>query len=88
MNLTKLVWHEIRERPWAMGASVAAILLGVAALVSVRHITDAAMHSGTTRVADVLVRPIAGDDVAAALVRTALGPPTGRMREIAGPEIF
>lgn len=54
----------------------------------VRHITDAAMHSGTTRVADVLIRPIAGDDVAAALVRTALGLPTGRMREIAGPEIF
>jgi putative ABC transport system permease protein len=41
MNLTKLVWHEIRERPLAMAASVAAILLGVAALVSVRHITDA-----------------------------------------------
>jgi putative ABC transport system permease protein len=41
MNLTKLVWNEIRERPMAMAASVAAILLGVAALVSVRHITDA-----------------------------------------------
>ena len=41
MNLGKLLWLEIRERPLAMAASVAAILLGVAALVSVRHITAA-----------------------------------------------
>lgn len=54
----------------------------------VRHITDAAMREGAAHVADVLIRPIAGDDVAAALVRTAVGSPTGEVREIAGPDIF
>ncbi len=39
MNLWQLVWKEIRQRPTAMAASGLAILLGVAALVAIRHVT-------------------------------------------------
>ena len=38
MNLRTLVWKELWERPAAMATSVLAILLGVAALVSMRHV--------------------------------------------------
>lgn len=54
----------------------------------VRHITDAAFRDDAAHVADVLTRPIAADDVAAAIVRTATASPTGGIREVAGPEIF
>src|SRR5688500_3627547 len=39
MNLRTLVWKELWERPTAMASSVLAILLGVTALVAMRHIT-------------------------------------------------
>lgn len=39
MNLRTLVWKEIRERPAALLTSAAAIVLGVAAIVALRHIT-------------------------------------------------
>src|SRR6188472_3451002 len=39
MNLRTLVWREMRERPWAMLTSTLAILLGVTALVAIRHVT-------------------------------------------------
>jgi len=39
MNLRTIVWKELRERPAAMATSVLAILLGVAALVAMRHVT-------------------------------------------------
>ena len=39
MNLTSLVWKELRERPWSVVSSSIAILLGVAALVAIRHVT-------------------------------------------------
>ncbi len=39
MNLRNLIWRELRERPWAMFTSTLAILLGVASLVAIRHIT-------------------------------------------------
>lgn len=39
MNLRTIVWKELWERPTAMITSVLAILLGVAALVAIRHIT-------------------------------------------------
>lgn len=39
MSLTSLVWRELRERPSAMLTSTLAILLGVAALVAIRHVT-------------------------------------------------
>lgn len=39
MNLKTLVWRELAERPMAMLTSTLAILLGVAALVAIRHVT-------------------------------------------------
>ena len=39
MNLRSLVWNELRERPWSVVSSSIAILLGVAALVAIRHVT-------------------------------------------------
>lgn len=39
MRLRTLVWKELRERPSAMLTSGLAILLGVAALVAIRHVT-------------------------------------------------
>jgi len=54
----------------------------------VRSITDAATRRGIAHVADVLLQPMAADDVAAAVVRTALVRPTGRISEFAGPEVF
>ena len=39
MNLRTLVWRELRERPSAMLTSTLAILLGVTALVAIRHVT-------------------------------------------------
>lgn len=43
MRLRTLVWKELKERPSAMLASGLAILLGVASLVFIRHVT---VHSG------------------------------------------
>jgi uncharacterized protein YbjT (DUF2867 family) len=54
----------------------------------IRHITDDAMRSGVVRVADVLIQPMAADDVAAAVVQTALGEPRYGMVEFGGPEVF
>jgi putative ABC transport system permease protein len=39
MNLRMLVWRELLERPTAMLTSALAILLGVCALVAIRHVT-------------------------------------------------
>jgi putative ABC transport system permease protein len=39
MNLCTIVWKELWERPVAFATSVLAILLGVAALVAIRHVT-------------------------------------------------
>lgn len=39
MNLRTIVWKELWERPMAMITSVLAILLGVTALVAIRHVT-------------------------------------------------
>lgn len=39
MNLRILVWRELSERPSAMLTSTLAILLGVTALVAIRHVT-------------------------------------------------
>lgn len=61
MNLKTLVWKELRERPTAMITNSLAILLGVAALVAIRHVT---VHSEqevsrqlSTLGANVLVLP-------------------------------
>lgn len=54
----------------------------------IRNITDQAARSGLVRVADVLVQPMAADDVADAVARTAVGEPLFGMVEFGGPEVF
>lgn len=39
MTLTTIVWRELRERPSAMLTSTLAILMSVAAIVAIRHVT-------------------------------------------------
>lgn len=52
------------------------------------RIAEAGTDGDTVRVAPVLIQPMAGDDVAAALVKVAVGAPTCGVVEIAGPEQF
>lgn len=53
-----------------------------------RGIADEAVADGEVHMAPVLFQPIAGDDVAEAVGRTAVGPPLNGRIEIAGPERF
>ena len=54
----------------------------------VRSMADAAADGSTVRFAPVLFQPIAGDDVAQAIGRIAVGPPLHGKAEVAGPEQF
>jgi len=54
----------------------------------IRSITASAMRSNVAHVADVLIQPMAADDVASAVALTALGAPIGDVVEFAGPEVF
>jgi uncharacterized protein YbjT (DUF2867 family) len=54
----------------------------------VKGIADAATEENTVRLAPVLVQPMAADDVAAAVGRTAVGTPVNGVIEVAGPERF
>jgi uncharacterized protein YbjT (DUF2867 family) len=54
----------------------------------VKSIADAATDGDTVRLAPVLIQPMAADDVAAAVGRTAVGPPVNGIVEVAGPERF
>jgi uncharacterized protein YbjT (DUF2867 family) len=54
----------------------------------VKSIADAATDGDTVRLAPVLIQPMAADDVAAAVGRTAVGPPVNGIVEVAGPEQF
>ncbi|MEU1392448.1 MULTISPECIES: SDR family oxidoreductase [unclassified Nonomuraea] len=54
----------------------------------VRGIADESAVDGEVHIAPVLFRPIAGDDVAAAVARVALGAPLNGRTEVAGPEQF
>ncbi|MFI6901682.1 SDR family oxidoreductase [Nonomuraea sp. NPDC050394] len=51
-----------------------------------RSIADAATVDGTVHVAPVRFQPIAGDEVAQAVGRVAIGPPLNGRVEVAGPE--
>lgn len=61
MNLRTLVWRELSERPSAMFTSTLAILLGVTALVAIRHVTVFSEREVGTQLqslgANVLVLP-------------------------------
>jgi uncharacterized protein YbjT (DUF2867 family) len=54
----------------------------------VKSIADAATDGDTVRLAPVLIQPMAADDVAATVGRTAVGPPVNGIVEVAGPEQF
>ena len=51
-------------------------------------IADEATHGKTVRLSQALVQPMAADDVAAAVGRTAVGAPVNGTVEFAGPEQF
>ncbi len=51
-------------------------------------IADAATDGDTVRLAPVLIAPMAADDVAATVARTAVGVPVDGTVEVAGPETF
>jgi uncharacterized protein YbjT (DUF2867 family) len=51
-------------------------------------VADAATDGTTVRLAPVLIQPMAADDVASALGRTAVGTPLNGIVEVAGPERF
>ena len=54
----------------------------------VRSIGDAATNGILIRLAQAMVQPMAGDDVALAVANTAVGEPTRTTTEFAGPEQF
>jgi uncharacterized protein YbjT (DUF2867 family) len=53
-----------------------------------KSIADSATDGGTVRMAPVLYQPIAGDDVAEAVGRVAVGSPLNGRLEIAGPDRY
>jgi uncharacterized protein YbjT (DUF2867 family) len=54
----------------------------------IKSIADDATDGNTVRLASVLFQPIASDDVAKAVGRTAVGPPVNGVIEVGGPEQF
>jgi uncharacterized protein YbjT (DUF2867 family) len=54
----------------------------------VKRIGDGATEGDTVRLAPVLIQPMAAEDVASAVVRTAVGSPVNGTVEVAGPEQF
>jgi uncharacterized protein YbjT (DUF2867 family) len=54
----------------------------------VGSIADISTQDGVVRLPGALVQPIAAEDVATAIARTAAGEPVNGDREIAGPEQF
>ncbi|MET3565427.1 uncharacterized protein YbjT (DUF2867 family) [Leifsonia sp. 563] len=54
----------------------------------VKAIADAATDGDTVRLAPVVIKPIAAEDVATAVARTAAGSPLGGVLEVSGPEEF
>jgi uncharacterized protein YbjT (DUF2867 family) len=54
----------------------------------VKSIAAAATDGNTVRLAPVLIQPVAADDVAKAVGRTAVGTPVNGIVEIAGPDQF
>ncbi|MGW8482029.1 SDR family oxidoreductase [Microbacterium sp. NPDC055903] len=54
----------------------------------IRSITDAATRRGVVRLAEALIRPMAADDVAAAVVSVVQERPLLRVQEFGGPEVF
>jgi uncharacterized protein YbjT (DUF2867 family) len=54
----------------------------------VEGIADSATDGDTVRISPALIQPMAADDVATAVARTAVGQPVGGIREVAGPDRY
>ncbi|MFB2597848.1 SDR family oxidoreductase [Herbiconiux sp. P17] len=54
----------------------------------VKSIADSATVDGVVHLSHALIQPIAGEDVAAQVGRTAVGEPVNGIVEVAGPEVF
>ena len=54
----------------------------------IKSIADAATDGNTVRLAPVLIQPMAAEDVASAVARTATGSPVNGIVEVAGPQEF
>jgi uncharacterized protein YbjT (DUF2867 family) len=54
----------------------------------IKSIADDATDGNSVRLAPVLFQPIASDDVATAVARTAVGAPVNGVIEVGGPELF
>lgn len=54
----------------------------------IKSIADAATTGNTVRLAPALIQPMAADDVASAVGRTAVGQPINGVIEVAGPQEF
>jgi uncharacterized protein YbjT (DUF2867 family) len=54
----------------------------------VKSIADAATTGDTVKLSSALIQPMAADDVASAVARTAVGQPINGVLEVAGPEQF
>jgi uncharacterized protein YbjT (DUF2867 family) len=54
----------------------------------VERIADSATDGDTVRISSALIQPMAADDVATALARTAVGRPVGGILEVAGPDRY
>jgi len=54
----------------------------------IKSIADGATDGNTIRLAPVLFQPVASDDVATAVARTAVGAPVNGVIEVGGPEQF
>jgi uncharacterized protein YbjT (DUF2867 family) len=54
----------------------------------IKRIADEATEGSTVRVPSALIQPMAADDVAKAVARTALGAPLNGTVEVAGPQQF
>jgi uncharacterized protein YbjT (DUF2867 family) len=54
----------------------------------IKSIADAATSGNTVRLAPVLIQPMAAEDVASSVGRTAVGAPVNGIVEVAGPQQF
>jgi uncharacterized protein YbjT (DUF2867 family) len=54
----------------------------------VGRVADSATDGDTVRISSALSQPMAADDVATAVARTAVGQPVGRILEVAGPDRY
>ena len=61
MNLRSMIWQELKSRPASVAFNSLTILLGVAALVAIRHVTvyseEAVANQMTNLGANILVLP-------------------------------